>query len=122
MPQKTTLHYKALETNSNGGIYCNGAAYPLEKKLEVQEQIFEAYIRSQNGIINQSKVAKRCHVTRALQKCWHWAIERVISVLLVAECSFIDSNSLLTPSAVPPLQGRHTLLHLWVRMWMLQEI
>ena len=43
---KFTALSHGLETNSNGGTYRNGAAYPLEKKLEAQEQIFEAYIRS----------------------------------------------------------------------------
>ena len=60
-----------LETNSNGGTYHNGAAYPLKKKLEAQEQILKHISEAKNGIITQSKVAKRCHVIRALQKCWH---------------------------------------------------
>ena len=44
---KFTALLHGLETNSNGGIYHNGATYPLKKKLEAQEQIFEAYIWSQ---------------------------------------------------------------------------
>ena len=55
---KFTALSHGLETNSNGGTYRNGAAYPLEKKLEAQEQIFEDISEAKNGIINQSEVAQ----------------------------------------------------------------